>query len=138
MTPRNTEGLQDTNGPQDTIRVFYNSACPVCDSGIKSQQRKTKTSDCTVSYQDVHLDNQLVKQVNAPLAFVRERLHVVDENQQVQVGLDAFITIWRHSPNERWKATLLGLPGIHGLGVIAYNGFARLLYRWNKKHKRWE
>ena len=119
----------------DTIRVYYNSACPVCNAGIKSQ--KTKTDNSNVDYDDVHLDHSLAKQLNAPLEFVRERLHVVDENQQLQVGMDAFITIWRHSPKEHWKATLFSLPGLHGLSVMAYNTFARGLYRWNRFKGRW-
>jgi len=126
--------MPEANKP-DTIRVFYNSACPVCNAGIKSQQKKSSISK--VEYEDVHLDNDLAEQLNAPLEFVRERLHVVDENQQLQVGMDAFITIWRHSPKERWKATLFSLPGVHAVSVLGYNVFARGLYRWNQSKKHW-
>ncbi len=119
----------------DTIRVFYNSACPVCNAGIKSQQGKT--SDSAIEYEDVHLDNNLAHKLKAPLAFVRERLHVVDERQQIRVGLDAFITIWRHSPKERWKAKLFSLPGFHAIAVVGYNLFARVLYRWNQSRNHW-
>ncbi len=126
--------MASVNKP-NTIRVFYNSACPVCNAGIKSQ--KGKTSDSVVEYEDVHLDNDLAAQLDAPLAFIRERLHVVDENQQVQVGIDAFITIWRHSPKERWKAKFFSLPGLHALAVVGYNVFARGLYRWNQSKNHW-
>ena len=125
----------DSTSKPDIIRVFYNSACPVCNAGIKSQQGKA--SDTAVEYEDVHLDNDLAKHLNAPLAFVRERLHVVDENQQVQVGLNAFITIWRHSPEERWKAKLFSLPGVHAIAVVGYKLFARGLYHWNQSKGHW-
>ena len=126
---------KDASTKLDTIRVFYNSACPVCNAGIKNQQRKS--SDTLVEYEDVHLDNQLVEHVNASLAFVRERLHVVDENQQIHIGMDAFICIWRHSRKERWKAKLFSAPGIHAVAVAGYNLFARGLYRWNKSKNHW-
>ncbi|MEE9334302.1 MAG: DUF393 domain-containing protein [Granulosicoccaceae bacterium] len=125
----------DATGKPDPIRVFYNSACPVCNAGIKSQ--RGKTSDSVVVYEDVYLNNQLAEQLNAPLALVRERLHVVDEHQQVQLGLDAFITIWRHSPKERWKAKLFSLPGIYAVAVVGYKLFARGLYRWNQSKNHW-
>ena len=83
---------KDASTKLDTIRVFYNSACPVCNAGIKSQQRKS--SDTLVEYEDVHLDNQLVEHVNASLAFVRERLHVVDENQQIHIGMDGCVYLY--------------------------------------------
>lgn len=118
-----------------TIKVFFNSACPVCDAGISSQ--KNKMGNCGVAWQDVHLDNDLVNDLNADLDFVRERLHVIDENGELQVGFDAFITIWRHSPKEHWKAKLSSLPLLKPLLNIVYNIFASVLYRWNKSKKHW-
>ena len=126
--------LIDVN-EQPKIRVFFNSACPVCNAGISAQ--KKKKSVCPVEWQDVHLDNELVEDLDAPLEFVRERLHVVDENGKLQVGYDAFITIWRNSPGEKWKASLSSLPLIKPLLNAAYNVFARALYRWNRSRNHW-
>lgn len=120
---------------QPKIRVFFNSACPVCNAGISAQ--KKKKSVCPVEWQDVHLDNELVKDLDAPLEFVRERLHVVDESGKLQVGYDAFIAIWRNSPGEKWKASLSSLPLIKPLLNAAYNVFARALYRWNRSRNHW-
>lgn len=120
---------------QPTIKVYFNSACPVCKAGIESQ--KSKMRGCPVQWQDVHLDNELAKDVDADLEFVRERLHVIDEQGQLQVGWDAFIAIWRNSPGERWKARLAALPGVRHLMAIVYNGFARALYRWNRRKHHW-
>lgn len=117
------------------IRVYYNSACPVCRAGI--EQQKTKMPSCPVQWQDVHTDNTLVKELNADLAFVRERLHVVDEHGKLNIGFDAFLTIWRHSPKEQWKASLLGLPIIKPIMRVLYNLFAKLLYIWNRSKKHW-
>ncbi len=117
------------------IRVFYNSACPICNAGIKHQ--RSKTSDVEVSYEDVHLDHTLLAHLNVPINAVRERLHVIDEHHRVQVGIDAFIAIWHHSEGEQWKARFLSLPGIHGVASILYNILARCLFSWNQWKKRW-
>jgi predicted DCC family thiol-disulfide oxidoreductase YuxK len=117
------------------MKVYYNSACPVCKAGIEGQMKKD--SLCEVQWNDVHNDNALASEVEADLAFVRERLHVVDESGKIQVGFDAFLAIWRNSPKETWKARLLGLPVVRPLCRLAYNLFAAALYRWNLSKKHW-
>jgi predicted DCC family thiol-disulfide oxidoreductase YuxK len=117
------------------VKVYYNSACPVCKAGIEGQMKKD--SICEIQWNDVHKDNGLASEVEADLAFVRERLHVVDENGKIEVGFDAFLAIWRNSPKETWKARLLGLPVIRQACQLAYNLFAAALYRWNQSRKHW-
>jgi predicted DCC family thiol-disulfide oxidoreductase YuxK len=120
---------------ESKIKVYYNSACPVCKAGIEGQMGKE--SACEIQWNDVHKENELVTEVNSELEFVRERLHVVDENGNLQVGFDAFLTIWRNSPRETWKATIFGLPGVKQLSHLGYNIFAKMLYKWNKSKKHW-
>ncbi|HEU4590917.1 MAG TPA: DUF393 domain-containing protein [Steroidobacteraceae bacterium] len=117
------------------MKVYYNSACPVCKAGIEGQMQKG--SACEIQWADVHRDNALAAEVEADLEFVRERLHVVDEAGKLHAGFDAFLEIWRNSPTERWKARILGLPLIRQVCRIAYNLFAVMLYKWNKSNRRW-
>ncbi|WP_253938489.1 DUF393 domain-containing protein [Hahella sp. HN01] len=117
------------------IRVFYNSACPVCDAGIKFQQKKGAV--CGVEWEDVHLDNDKVKDFNADLEFVRERLHVIDLNGDLRVGYEAFIAIWEVSSSEQWKAKVSKVPGLRWLLNKTYNVFAWCLYQWNRALKHW-
>jgi predicted DCC family thiol-disulfide oxidoreductase YuxK len=117
------------------MKVYYNSACPVCRTGIEEQMRKD--SICEIQWSDVHKNNDLVSEVGSELEFVRERLHVVDENGNLQVGVDAFLAIWRNSPRETWKAKVFSLPVINQFCRIAYNIFAAVLYKWNKAKKHW-
>lgn len=120
---------------KEKIQVYYNSACPVCNAGISAQ--KAKMENCPVEWQDVHLNNSAVEKIAAELEFVRERLHVIDEQRKLNIGLDAFIAIWRNSPKEKWKARLFALPIVRPLSANAYNLFAALLYRWNRAKKHW-
>lgn len=117
------------------MKVYYNSACPVCKAGIQGQM--DKDSVCDIQWLDVHQDNDLVSELGSELEFVRERLHVVDENGKLQVGFNAFLAIWRNSPNETWIAKLFELPLLKQLSHFAYNAFAASLYRWNKAKKHW-
>ncbi|HEX6396735.1 MAG TPA: DUF393 domain-containing protein [Steroidobacteraceae bacterium] len=117
------------------MKVYYNSACPVCKAGIEAQ--KGKGSSCEIQWKDVHDRNELVSEVGADLEFVRERLHVEDAHGRIHVGFDAFLAIWKNSPGERWKARVFGLPVIRQLCRVAYNLFARALYNWNRSKHHW-
>jgi predicted DCC family thiol-disulfide oxidoreductase YuxK len=120
---------------KSNMKVYYNSACPVCKAGIDYQMEKENL--CDIQWKDVHQNNEFVSELNADLDFVRERLHVVDENGDVQIGFDAFLAIWRYSPTESWKSTLFGLPLIKPLCRVTYNLFAAALYKWNKLKNHW-
>jgi predicted DCC family thiol-disulfide oxidoreductase YuxK len=117
------------------MKVYYNSACPVCKAGIEGQMGKE--SSCDIQWHDVHTNNNLVAELGSDLEFVRERLHVVDEKGVLHVGFDAILAIWRNSPKEKWKAIVLGAPVIKQLCRGAYNIFAAALYKWNKTNKHW-
>ena len=119
-------------------KVYYNSACPVCNAGIKDQRRRMQ--ECGVKdieWVDVHNNPDAVSEVGSSLEQVRERLYVKDDKGGLNIGVDAFIHLWRQTPNQRWLAKLFQLPMIRSLARLAYNGFARLLYLWNRALKHW-
>lgn len=123
------------NTDPSPITVYYNSACPVCDAGIRSQ--KERMQGCNVQWVDVHGDPAAAQEVGAPLEAVRERLHVKDAQGRVVVGADAFEALWSRTPGQHWLARLAGLPGLRGLARWAYDRLARALYRWNRRNNRW-
>lgn len=117
------------------VKVYYNSACPVCNAGVTWQMGRDGADE--VEWNDVHRENQLVDEIGADLEFVRERLHAVDRRGKLQVGFDAILAVWRNVPKDTWKARILSLPVIKQIGQIAYNLFAAGLYRWNRSKGQW-
>ncbi|HEV7928668.1 MAG TPA: DUF393 domain-containing protein [Nitrosospira sp.] len=121
-----------------STKVYYNSACPVCDAGIKDQrQRMAACGVKDVEWIDVHAHPEAVEEVGAPLEQVRERLHVKAEDGRLDVGADAFTRLWSKTPGQRWMAKLLRLPVIRQITRLVYNAFARLLYGWNRAKGHW-
>ncbi len=118
-------------------RVYYNSACPVCDAGIRLQQRSLSGREAEIEWIDVHADNAAAKEVGGDLEFVRERLHVVDGAGRLRVGNEAFVALWRLTPGQGWLARIGDLPLVRTLFRWAYNAFAAGLYRWNRARRRW-
>ena len=119
------------------LKVYYNSACPVCNAGIRGQ--KQRMNDCPVDIQwiDIHSRPDALKEIGAQQELVRERLHVVDEKGEVRVGAEAFRALWAHAPGQGVLARLTGLPLLNLLSNWAYNAFAALLYAWNRANRRW-
>jgi predicted DCC family thiol-disulfide oxidoreductase YuxK len=119
-------------------RVYYNSACPVCNAGIEAERRRLEADGRRpVEWIDVHTHPEAVCEVGASLEAVRERLYVRDAAGRLAIGADAIAALCAETPGQRWLARLLRLPGISALARGSYNLFARGLYRWNRARRHW-
>jgi predicted DCC family thiol-disulfide oxidoreductase YuxK len=118
------------------MKVYYNSACPVCDAGIRHQRKRMQGSS-DVDWIDIHRYPQALQEIGASQEFVRERLHVLDDNGQVQVGASAFRALWSRTQGQRRLAAFFGLPIIDKVAQWSYNLFAAVLYAWNRATRRW-
>ncbi len=117
------------------VAVYFNSACPVCRTGVEWQQGRA--SSCEIEWIDVHNAPEAIADVGAQLEDVRERLHVRDAEGQILVGADAVAFVMRTRPRQRWLGRLLTLPLVRPVMRWAYDAFARVLYRWNRRKGRW-
>lgn len=113
--------------------VYYNSACPVCDAGIRRQRGKMQ--DCPVNWVDVHARPELAQELGIDLESLRERLHVRDASGRLHVGERALARLWSNTRGQRWLAWLTG--GLRWLSGPLYNIVARVLYRWNRRRGHW-
>src|SRR3954471_19034887 len=113
------------------LKVYYNSACPVCDAGIRGQRERMAACQAQAEWIDVHNHADAVKQIGAEREFVRERLHVVDAEGRLHVGADAVRVLMEQTRGERWLGRLMALPLIRPVSGWCYNRFAKLLYAWN-------
>jgi predicted DCC family thiol-disulfide oxidoreductase YuxK len=120
------------------LRVYYNSACPVCDAGIKGQRRRMQTCSTDVDWIDIHGNPAAVEEIDASREFVRERLHVVDENGATRIGSEAFAVLWSHTPEQKWLGRFVRLPVMNMLARWLYNAFAAILYARNRARGRWQ
>ncbi|WOB08798.1 DUF393 domain-containing protein [Piscinibacter gummiphilus] len=119
--------------PDAAATVYYNSACPVCDAGIRSQRERMQ--GCNVHWVDVHQNPQSAQALGLDLEQVRERLHVRAADGHMHIGADALAALWSQSPGQRWLGALA--RRLRWLGRPLYNAFARGLYRWNRRRGHW-
>lgn len=123
------------NGDDKTIKVYYNSACPICNAGIENQ--KSRIPGRQIDWNDVHTQSGVHNEVSPNLESVRKKLHVMDKKGNIKVGIEAFEVIWRNSPNEHWKAKIVSFPVIKQISIFLYNVLAEALYRWNRWKRHW-
>jgi predicted DCC family thiol-disulfide oxidoreductase YuxK len=117
------------------VAVYFNSACPVCRTGVEWQQGRV--SSCEIEWVDVHNAPDAVADIGAELAEVRERLHVRDAQGRILIGADAVAFVMGSRPGQRWLGRLSTLPLVLPAMRWAYDAFARVLYRWNRGKGRW-
>jgi predicted DCC family thiol-disulfide oxidoreductase YuxK len=121
--------------PAAKTTVYFNSACPVCRSGVAWQQGQA--SSCHIEWVDVHSTPEVVAEVGADLEAVRERLYVRDADGRVRVGADAIAVLFGQTTGQGWLGRLMELPLIRPAIRWAYDAFAAVLYRWNRSKGRW-
>ena len=124
------------SGRQAPTKVLYNSACPVCKSGIQYQQKRVDALE-NIDWEDIHRNPTYCQQINSSMDDARERLHVISKEGDIKIGLDAFIYLWQLSPKDKWKARFFSLPVIHFIFSRFYNLFAKCLFIYNQYKKRW-
>jgi predicted DCC family thiol-disulfide oxidoreductase YuxK len=78
-----------------------------------------------------------IEKVTTGVADVRRRLHAVDAEGRLHVGVDCAIAVWLRAPGGVWLGRVLSLPVIHQIARLGYDRFADLLYAWNRWRGRW-
>jgi len=121
------------------LTVWYNTKCPVCNTGIEWQRsRLARTARSgAIEFRDINLEPDALMRFGAGIEDIRRRLHAVDAEGHLYVGADCAIAIWLATPGHAWMGRLLGLPVIHPIARVAYDRFADLLYAWNRRKGRW-
>ncbi len=105
------------------IKVFYDGKCALCSKEI-NHYRKIAPSGI-FDWQDITESADEIKKEGISLAEGLKQLHAQDEEGMIQVGVDAFILIWKQLKLWRVLADFVGLPIIKPMANILYRYFAK-------------
>ena len=124
-------------GLGDRPTTLYNGACPVCGPEVRRYRRIDARRGGDLGWRDIAQDPAILAGLGLDLEDVKERLHVVDGDGHIHIGVDAFAVLWAELPGHRWLSTLIRAPVIHSLARIVYDRvLAPALYRWNQFRDR--
>ena len=121
------------------LTVWYNTKCPVCNAGINWQQSrlvKAARSEA-IEFRDINLEPGALARFHAGVNDVRRRLHGIDAEGKLYVGIDCVIAIWLRTPGDERLGRVMGLVGIRQIAEVGYDLFAGGLYVWNRLMGRW-
>ncbi len=104
------------------IIVFYDGQCGLCSKEINYYRQLAP--DGIFEWQDITKSAEMLNAEGISLSEGLKLLHAKDRNDNVHVGLDAFILIWMQLPKWRLVATFLALPIIRQIVNTAYHFFA--------------
>jgi predicted DCC family thiol-disulfide oxidoreductase YuxK len=121
------------------LTVWYNTKCPVCNAGIDWQNsRLVRAAQAgAIEFRDINLEPNALAEYHAGVEDVRRRLHAVDAEGRIYVGIVCAIEIWRRTPGDNWLARVIDLPVIRQIAGFGYDRFADLLYAWNRWNRHW-
>ncbi len=72
----------------------------------------------------------------ADVEAVKKRLHVIDRQGVLLIGIPAFAALWDETPRYRRLARIVRLPVVSRGGAALYELLAIALYAWNKRRER--
>src|SRR5262245_47918439 len=103
--------------------VWYNTKCPICNSGISRQRRRLMQAACagTIEFRDINLEPDALARFGAGIEDVRRRLYGMDSDGRLHIGSDCAIEIWRRTPGDAWLSNLLGSPVLRQITRFGYD-----------------
>ena len=104
------------------IKVFYDGKCGMCSREIRHYMKISPRE--TFIWRDIANKPEHLKEINVSQSYALKRLHVIDEDGKIQIGVDACIAIWSKIPRWRLLAFLCAMPGIKFTLGVLYNKFA--------------
>jgi predicted DCC family thiol-disulfide oxidoreductase YuxK len=121
------------------LTVWYNTKCPVCNAGIGWQRNRLVRAarSGAIKFRDINAEPDALVRFGADVEDVRRRLHAVDADGRLFVGMNCAIEIWLRTPGDGWLGRFAGLPGIRQIAGFGYDRFADLLYAWNRRKRHW-
>ena len=110
------------------IKVFYDGKCNLCSKEINYYIRIAPSG--IFDWQDVNLMNDEFVNTGIKISDALKILHVIDVNDKLHLGVDAFIVIWNNLTYWKILARVVSIPIIKQILNITYRAFAN--WRFNR------
>ena len=104
------------------ITIYFDGKCGLCSREITYYKRIAPEG--LFHWSDIAHDPSVLQPLNISQADALRRLHGVDEEGRLHVGVDAFVLIWRKLSYWRALGFIVSLPLIRQIAGWAYNTFA--------------
>lgn len=110
------------------VTIYFDGKCGLCSREITYYQKIAP--DGVFDWTDIAHDPRPLTSLNIHQADALRRLHGMDDEGRLYIGVDAFLLIWKELSYWRYLGMIVGLPGIRQIAGLLYNRFAD--YRFSR------
>lgn len=122
--------------PGPACTTLYNGACPVCRFEIDHYRSQDARQNLGLGWVDIGRTPDAAEALGFDPDAVRKRLHVLDAEGKVHIGIDGFLLLWSHLPRYRWLGRIVGARPVKPLAVALYDRvLAPLLFAWDRRRR---
>ncbi|MBN2866619.1 MAG: DUF393 domain-containing protein [Thiotrichales bacterium] len=113
------------------IKVFFDDQCGLCSKEIAYYQRITPEG--AIEWLAISEHVETLANLNIDLVTALKHIHAIDADQNIHLGVDAFVLMWSTLPRWRVLAKVASIKPINWLLKVGYEWFAK--WRFNRsKH----
>jgi predicted DCC family thiol-disulfide oxidoreductase YuxK len=106
------------------VTCFHDGECPICNIEINAMKKLDKAGN--INWVDITHDKAALAKVGLTYKQAMDRMHIIDENQQLQSGVLGFLHVWKQLPYYRCIASIIeNVPLLLPLMEFFYRIFAR-------------
>jgi predicted DCC family thiol-disulfide oxidoreductase YuxK len=106
------------------VTCFHDGECPICNIEINAMKKLDKAGN--IHWVDITQDKAALAKAGLTYKQAMDRMHVIDENQQLQSGVSGFLQVWKLLPYYRRAVPIIqNVPLLLPLMEFCYRIFAR-------------
>lgn len=109
------------------VTVFFDDQCGLCSKEIAHYQKVTPPN--TISWCPLSQSQSALKAHDIEYVVALKHLHAITHDNQLYIGVDAFIAIWQQLPRWRWLAKVAKFKPLNWLLKIGYKWFAEWRFK---------
>ena len=87
------------------VTCFHDGECPICNIEINAMKKLDKAGN--INWVDITHDKAALAKVGLTYKQAMDRMHIIDENQQLQSGVLGFLHVWKQLPYYRCIAPII-------------------------------
>ncbi|MDO9214548.1 MAG: DUF393 domain-containing protein [Methylococcales bacterium] len=114
----------DSTSSTPKVTCFHDGECPICNIEINAMKKLDTAGN--IHWVDISQDKAALAKAGLTYKQTMDRMHVIDENQQLQSGVLGFLQVWKQLPYYRRIAPIIeNVPLLLQLMECCYRIFAR-------------